>query len=195
MRRKILIVSLLVAIIFSGCNFGLTENEVQQAIDDALATSAAEQEQAPAPPSSDSEEADAALEAANQALTEQAAQILTQESELATLNAGPTATDTLPPETPTNTAEPTEPAPLIPEGQKIVIAKKNAPLWKVDTYNDNDYPIMIKLDPIVRYEEGDWILVYEAKIQADGGQYYYQVVGPIGGGYYILVGDVTDQTP
>jgi hypothetical protein len=193
MRRKILIVCLLMAIIVTGCNLGLSENEVQQAIDDALATSAAQNEQAPAPPSGDEgSDNSAELDAANQALTEQAAQIQTQDSQLATLNAGPTATETIL-ETPTNTAQPTETAPLIPEGQKIVIAKKNAPLWKVDGYNDKDNPVMVKLDPVVRYEQGEWILVYDAAIKADGGALYYQVVGPIGAGYYVLVGDVRDQ--
>jgi hypothetical protein len=192
MRRKLLIVCLLLAVLVTGCNLGLSEEEVQKAIDDALATSAAQNEQAPPPPA-DNSEADAALEAANQALTQQAAQIQTQESDLATLNAGPTATDTLPPQTPTNTSEPTATTPLIPEGQKIVLAKKNAPLWKIDGYNDKDNPVMVKLDPIVRYEQGQWMLVYEAKILADGGALYYQVVGPIGSGYYVLVSDVMDQ--
>jgi hypothetical protein len=82
----------------------------------------------------------------------------------------------------------------IPEDQKVVIASGGpAPLFEVDFTNDAGYPVMVKTDPVLRFEQGEWFLIYKGEVRADGESYFYKVAGPVWSGYYVRVNDVVDK--
>jgi hypothetical protein len=81
---------------------------------------------------------------------------------------------------------------MLQAGQKFVVATRNAPLFEIKEKNASGFPIMVKVDPIIRYVEGDWIVVEDTIIKADGGLLYYKVVRPFGAGYYIQTDHVRD---
>ncbi len=134
------------------------------------------------------------LATAEAALTQQAGQIATMQAEMEVLKTSPTPTITLTPWA-TGTATPTD-APKyggLPKNQKIVIANGNAPWWRKKGENNVGKPVMVKTNPVQRFENGQVFWVYKARVQADGGGYFYRVSGPsVGKGYYIAVGDVKD---
>ena len=194
MKTKLMITLALLAIIVSACGTGMSEAEMQTAVAQAIETSSAQMTQEAekiAASQAEDTASDEDLQAAFAALTAQAEELQDLEEQLATINAGPTATNTLSATLPpTNTPYPTATYGL-PEGQSYVIAKGNAPLWEKKGENKSEFPIMQKTKPVVRYESGDRFLVWAIPIRADGSLEFYQVVGPIGSGKYVLISDVT----
>ena len=115
-----------------------------------------------------------------------------EQIDLIQLALSPTITP-VPSITVTATQIPTPTPSLLPEDQKLVYATRQTGLYTYTEKNDNGYPIMIKTDPIVRYAEGDWIIVISAPVQGDGVTKFYEVVSPYGGGYYVDFNHVRDH--
>jgi hypothetical protein len=137
------------------------------------------------------------LENAKLKLTDQAAEIDALHSELEgvyillTPTITPTPQDTATPTitlTPTPLPPPTEEA--IPWYHKTVKATGNAPLYYYEDENEAGYPIMIKTSPVVKFSTGDEFIVDINRVRADGGNYYYLVIGPKHEGYYVNINDV-----
>jgi hypothetical protein len=53
---------------------------------------------------------------------------------------------------------------------------------------------MVKVNPIQKFGAGEKIIVNIHPIRADGGVYYYLVVGPKLSGYYVPVAEVQDYS-
>ena len=130
---------------------------------------------------------------ANAALTQQAGEIATMQAEAEILKTSPTPTITLTPWA-TATVTPTK-APSygsLPKNQRVVEAKGNAPWWRKKGENDVGLPVMVKTNPVQRFENGQVFWIFKNKIKADGGVYFYKVSGPsVGKGYYVRTSDVT----
>jgi hypothetical protein len=143
------------------------------------------------------EELNTQLEDANNRVDEQAAQIETLQNELSSVYIllTPTITPT-PQDTPTPTITPTStplPAPtefVLPWYQKYVVAKKDAPLYYYEDENEAGYPLMLKTSPVVKIAKGTEFIVDTNRIRADGGGYYYIIIGPKHEGYYVSINDV-----
>jgi len=211
MKYKLFLIMLLVVIGLSACK-GNSQSALQTAVSEAIMTSVAE---APAPSTNTSEsggsnlntdQLKSELDAAQITLTQQASQLLElqatldQANLLLTPSMTPTTEDTATPtitltptQIPSATASPTTDPLLLPEGQKFVVATRNAPLFYIKENNDAGFPVMVKTNPIVRYVEGDWIVVESAVIKADGGLLYYKVVRPFGSGYYVQIDHVRNM--
>ena len=53
---------------------------------------------------------------------------------------------------------------------------------------------MQKVEPIRKFDAGQKIIVNIYPVRADGGLYFYLIIGPQYGGYYISVDNVQDYT-
>ncbi len=183
---RLLLLVLLIALL-SACNFPGSESYVQTQVAEALATRAIEDTQVALVAAQTSQ-----AQAIEQTQTTDAFLSQTQTVEAGfTATSEPTETATA---TPLSTATP-QPSSTpaysgIPEGQITVEAKGNAAWWRKKGENNVGYPVMVKLDPVQRYEPGDLFRVYDYQIRADGNVYFYQIAGPLGAGYYVRVGDV-----
>ena len=176
-------VFVLTLMLLSACNFPGSDSYVETQVADALATKAVQDTQeALVVVQTQQAEAIALTETAN-AYANQTA------TALAAITATSSPTPTL---NPTDTPAPTyTPAGSgIPEGQMVVVAKSNAAWWKKKGENNAGFPVMIKLNPVQRYEPGDTFRVYDYQIRADGNVYFYQIAGPLGAGYFVRTGDV-----
>jgi hypothetical protein len=49
---------------------------------------------------------------------------------------------------------------------------------------------MLKTSPIIRIPKGEEFIVNVNRVRADGGAYYYLIVGPKNEGYYVSISDV-----
>jgi hypothetical protein len=76
--------------------------------------------------------------------------------------------------------------------QKYVVAISGTPVFTYEDENDAGYPIMTKVKPIKRFGAEEKFIVYIYTIRADGGGYFYEVIGPKLSGYYVRVEDVQD---
>jgi len=213
MRNKLTLIFFATALLLSACTATISESAVQTAVAQIMLTAEAENPQAepeaqPEPQVDPAlqEELDQAkqqLQEAQTKLAEAEAKVAEQAAQIAALQEdanqaeveeqAPAADDSSP--TPTITSSPT-PSPTVystPHYQKAVIAKGNAPLWYYKKENDAGKPIMIKTNPIIRYEKGDEFLVNRYVVFADGGNEFYEVIGPKGAGYYVLTNDVKDR--
>ncbi len=133
------------------------------------------------------------LDAANLVLTAQSNQLATMQEQIDFIQLALTPTITpVPSVTVTITPLPTPTPSLLPDDQKLVYAIRQTGLYTYTEKNDSGYPVMNKTDPIVRYEEGDWIIVLSALVQADGGTLFYEVVSPYGGGNFVDITHVRD---
>ncbi len=212
MRRAHMLIVFLLALILAGCNQPLvSEADWQTAIAEVKLTAVASITPLPqlqADDLVDREEADALeadLSAAQKTLTAQAGQIATLQEQVDShrdkledlqLSLTPVYTPTFT-HTPTPAGTPT-PVPTatsaIPDDQKVVVASGGpAPLYEYNVKNNAGYPVMIKTEPLLRFEEGEWFLIYKGEIRADGITYFYKVAGPVWSGYYVSVNDVVDK--
>lgn len=211
MRRRYVLMVLSLALILAACKPLVSESDRQTAIAEVKLTAVASITPLPqlqADELVDQEEAEALeadLNAAEKTLTAQAGEIAALEKEIDShqdqiealgLSLTPQFTATIT-ETPTPAGTPT-PVPTatsaIPDDQKVVIASGGpAPLYEYAFDNDAGYPVMVKTEPVLRFEEGEWFLVYRGEIRADGITYFYKVSGPVWSGYYVRVDDVTDK--
>lgn len=179
---KRIVISIIMVGLVSACSAAVSEKQVQTAIAEAVLTS-----------EGDSPQEMKELATANAALTQQAGQITTLQAEMEELRTSPTPTITITPWA-TGTATPTK-APKwgpLPKNQRIVEAKGNAPWYRKKGENNAGYPIMVKTNPVQRFNDGQVFWIYKNKIKADGDSYFYRISGPsVGTGYYVRVGDVT----
>ncbi len=173
-------------VLLTACNYPGSESQVQTEVAKALEEMAVEQT-AQAAIAAQTSEAEGMIS------TQTAEAMLRQtETAMAAVTATPSPTATLSvTETPEATDTPEYSG--LPEGQKIVVAKSNAPFFKKKGENKVGNPIMEKLSPVQRYEAGVEFRVYEYVIKADGDAYFYQIAGPIGAGYFVQVSDVKDK--
>jgi hypothetical protein len=210
MRRRSFIV-LFLALILAGCKPLVSASDWQTAVAEVKLTAVASITPLPQLQSEDlvnQEEAQALqadLNAAEKTLTAQAEEIANLQGQLEAqqdqvevlrLSLTPDFTATLRyTATPVGTPTPVPTATsAIPEDQKVVIASGGpAPLFEVDFTNDAGYPVMVKTDPVLRFDEGEWFLIYKGEVRADGEMYFYKVAGPVWSGYYVRVNDVKDQ--
>ncbi|MEK6256335.1 MAG: coiled-coil domain-containing protein 22 [Chloroflexota bacterium] len=93
--------------------------------------------------------------------------------------------------TPTATIRPTSAATSTPNNVMTVTAKDKLNLRYYKKSNASGYPIMLIYEPRVQYFTGDTFQVLKPVIRADGGDLYYQVVGPRGAGLFVRTTDVT----
>ena len=170
-------------LLISSCNLPASESTIQTEVAAALATSDAEETR--------QAEIDAQTMEA-EAKTEQANMMGQTDTALALPTDTPESTST-PSASDTPTATSTPEAGGLPDDQKVVVAKGNAAWWRKKGENKNGYPIMVKTNPVQRFEAGQVFRVYKLQIQADGGAYYYMISGPVGIGYYVAIADVKDQ--
>jgi hypothetical protein len=184
--------SLLVVLILilSGCNLPGSESQVQTEVAAALETAAADQTET-AKIEALTREAEDQLQQ-QQAETEQAKILNQTETAMALVTNTPEATET-PSASDTPTPISTPEGGGLPDDQKVVVAKGNTAWWQKKGENKAGYPIMVKTNPVKRFEAGQVFRVYKMQILADGGGYYYMISGPVGVGYYVAVGDVRDQ--
>lgn len=171
-------------ILLSACNYPGSKTYVQTEVAAALATAAVQ----------DTQEAVVAAQTAQAQAIQQTEAASAIEMQTQTALAAYTATSTVT-STPaaTDTPSPTDtPAGSgLPEGQMVVVAKGNAPWWRKKGENTVGYPIMVKTNPVQRYEDGQTFRVYDYQIRADGNFYFYQIAGPLGAGYFVMISDVT----
>lgn len=197
MKYQYQLLMLITAIILAACTPTVSDTDLQTAIAQVVETSAAASvDTQPASSSAadaERELAQAQLDAANLVLTAQAGQLAVMQEQLNQIQLAltPTITPT-PAATATITPLPTATANLLPDDQKIVYATRQTGLYTYTEKNGKGYPVMLKTDPIVRYEAGDWMIVYKALVQGDGGTLFYKVISPYGGGYYVDVNHVRD---
>jgi hypothetical protein len=192
-------VLLLITTALAACSPTVPETDLNTAIAQAVETSVIAEPNAT--PTVDTnainaelEAVQAQLDAANLVVTDQAAQLTAMGDELAKAHLALTPTITpIPVATATITPLPTATDTSLPEDQKFVITTRQTGLYTYTVKNNKGYPIMIKTDPIVRYEKGAWMIVHEALVQADGGSLFYQVVSPYGGGFYVDASHVRDR--
>jgi hypothetical protein len=214
MNKTRLIIILIGGILLSSCNTPLSETALQTAVSQAIMTSSAEEatdSEASTSldgaenmvPKKDYDEVETRLSEAQLELTIQAQRITDLQAELDQLYPLLTPTITTEPPTPTLTNTPQKTATLNPtatqEGgllfnQKYVVAVGNTPVYTFDQENDAGYPIMQKVEPIKKFDAGARIIVSIYPVRADGGQYFYLVIGPQHGGFYIRVDEVQDYT-
>ena len=182
--NKLFILGVLV-VLLTACNYPGSKSQVETEVANTMVALSVEQT-AQTRISAETSAAAAEQQAQTAAVAGQT------ETALAAVTDTPSPTATL-----SATETPTVTATLIngglPKGQKIVVAKGNAPFFKKKGENKVGYPIMEKLNPVQRYEAGVEFRVYEYQIRADGDAYFYQIAGPIGAGYFVLVSDVRDK--
>ncbi len=217
MKKTYLIILVISALLLSACTATISEASVQTAVAQIVLTQEAANPQAEAAAAdgqqpeaqvdpavqAELEQAQQALEAVQLQLTEQAGQIAQlqeaaaqqaqaaadqQAAEQVAAEAQPTPTNT---PIPTATAFPTVAS--TPSYQKAVIATRNAPMWTYKRTNEAGRPLMVKVEPILRYEEGQEFLVNLNFIVGDGGLKFYEVLGPLYAGYYVDVTHVRDR--
>ena len=190
---KVTLFSLACVVLLVSCYSSVSESQIETAVAEAVKTSAVlEAEQA----TYDAKQGiPGDLEEAYMELTQQAEQLSTLQAQIDFLQTSPTPTITITSwatGSPTPTKEP-QWGPL-PNNQKVVAAKGNAPWYRVKGENKNGYPVMVKTNPIKRFTDGQTFWVYKRQYQADGGAYFYKISGPsVGIGYYVRVGDVKNQ--
>jgi hypothetical protein len=211
MKKTFVILLLLSILVLSACTATISESAMETAVSQVILTSAATSpaqdepeagsgDQQPAGPSNEElEAAQSALEQANLQLTEQAAQIEALEAELDALYPllTPTVTSTpfdTPTPLPTATATPRPTATVftLPYYQKYVTPIDSAPLFTYDKKNDAGFPIMFKTSPVQKIPNGEVVIVDVNRVRADGGGYYYLIVGPKYTNYYVLITDVKE---
>jgi hypothetical protein len=200
MKNTYLFLLLIATAALTACTPEVSDSDLQTAIAQAVETSSADVSPTETQPAREST-ADAELKgvqdqlhASNLVLTTQANQLAAMQEQLdqiqlaltPTITPTPLATATI---TPLSTAT----ASSLPEDQKLVYATRKTPLFTYTEKNAKGYPIMIKTDPIIRYAEGDWIIVFAAPVQADGSTLFYKVVSPFGEGKYIDISHVRDH--
>jgi TolA-binding protein len=196
--KKIILFTLLL-LILSGCTAGYSEDSVQTAVAEAMATTSASQQttdqggQGDTQANAQIEELQQQVDSLNQTvgeqatlLTQQAAAIADLENQIATYEAEPTATSTA---TPTNTPLPSPTG--LPSNMMYVIAIGTVNLRVASDYNKAGNPIMTIPKDRVQYKEGDRFIVYRPQVMADGGDRYYEVVGPKGAGMFVRIQDIT----
>lgn len=178
---KRIFISVVVTVLVSACSAAVSERQVQTAIAEAVLTS-----------EGGSPQELKELATARAALTQQAEEMATMQVEMELLRTSPTPTITITPWA-TGTATPTE-APKwggLPSNQKVAEANGNAPWYRKKGENSAGKPIMVKTNPVQRFNDGQIFWIYKNKIRADGGGYFYKISGPsVGKGYYVRVGDV-----
>lgn len=173
-------------VLLSACNYPGSDRYVQTEVAAALETAAIQDTQAALVAAQTAQ-----AQAIRQTETASAIEMQTQTA-LAAYTATSTGTSTpAVTETPTPTNTPAGSG--LPEGQMVVVAKGNAPWWKKKGENDVGKPIMVKTNPVQRYEDGQTFRVYDYIVAADGGGNFYQIAGPLGAGYFVLTGDVTEK--
>jgi len=213
MKIRVIVFSILILVILSACRTSLSETALQTAVSEAIMTSSADNpieteitDEISSPienmvPKEEFDNLQSSLDEARIELTLQAETIneLQEELERVFLLLTPIITAELP--TPTGTPATTiTPSPTETQAggllynQKYVIATGSAPVYTYDKENDAGFPIMYKTDPIRKFDSGSKIIVNRYPIRADGGLYFYLVIGPQHGGYYILVSNVQDYT-
>ncbi len=208
MKKKFVLTCLLLTLVLSACSTKISDEALQTAVSEAIMTSSAldasiketqaaqkiAEAQEAAPSVAELVQLQTELSLAYAKLTEQAGQITDLQTEVEQLKSQATATNTPIPtitETPTITPWPSDTP--VPPDRKWVIAVGNAPLYNFSERNAKGYPIMEKLYPVKRFENGEEFLVYKAVVRADGGALFYEVVGPKFAGYYVSVDDVVDK--
>ena len=67
--------------------------------------------------------------------------------------------------------EPTEDAPVL----TYTVTDDKSVAYEIGSVNKSGYPIMRKVEPVVRYDRGDEAPVFGAKIRADGGTQWYKM--------------------
>ncbi len=207
MKIRIVLVIMFVAFLLTACQETISESVMETAVSQVILTSASEDTTTDTETESTSEELtikneqieelNTHLENANLQLTDQAVEIDALKSELEgvyillTPTMTPTPQDT---PTPTITPSPTPPPPptevVIPWYHKYVTAKRDAPIYYFEDKNAAGHPIMLKTSPVVKISSGTEFLVDINRVRADGGAYYYLIVGPKHEGYYVSIDDV-----
>lgn len=198
--------------LLSACTVALQESAVQTAVSEVIATSSAD-ESVNSNPSEQKEQTNSEMEAVKDGpsqtefdevkqqldeaqikLTDQAGLIAALQEDLQKAQYSPTPQPTvIPTNTPTPIPSSTPTIVVTPADQKAVIAARNAPFWTFKQENDAGKPIMIKVEPIARYEAGQEFVVKTWTVLADGGLRFYPIVGPRGAGFYVLVDHVQDK--
>lgn len=90
----------------------------------------------------------------------------------------------------TPTITPTRAVTSTPSNVMTVVALQKLNLRWFKNSNAAGRPIMLIFDPRVQYFTGDTFQVLKPIIQADGGDRYYEVVGPRGAGLFVRLSDV-----
>jgi len=200
MKNTYLFLLLVAIAALSACTPEVSDSDLQTAIAQAVETSSADaaptETQLASVSTTDAElkAVQDQLHASNLVLTTQANQLAAMQEQLDQIQLALTPTITPTPEaTSTSTPLSTATASSLPDDQKLVYATRQAPLHTYTEKNAKGYPIMIKTDPIIRYSEGDWIIVFAAPVQADGSTLFYKVVSPYGEGKYININHVRDH--
>lgn len=178
------LVFLLLSILLAACT-SVTESQMQTVIAESVA--AREAEVVEATEAADRQEAESIF----QALTEQAE---TLEDLQATVDSVPTLTTT-PDYTPTVSPTPKPKGSVIASNQRIVEAKDNTPWYYLKGYNQGGVPIILKTNPVQRFEDGTQFRVYKKTILGDGGLVFYKISSPGFEGYYVLKDDARKVTP
>ena len=212
MKIKFTKIVILFAFLLSACTVALQESAVQTAVSEVISTSSAQEgldsegseanektesqadEKAAGPSQAELDEAKQQLNEAQIRLTDQAGLIASLQEELqaAQLSLTPKPTE-IPTNTPTPLPSSTPTIVVTPANQKTVIATRRAAFWTYKDTNAAGRPIMIKVEPIARYETGDEFIVNTWTVLADGNQRFYPIVGPRGAGYYVNFDHVQDK--
>lgn len=87
--------------------------------------------------------------------------------------------------TPTATATAIWVATSTPSNVITVIAVQKVNLRRIKSYNNAGKAIMVIMEPRVQYQIGETLQVLKPIIIVDGGDRYYEVVGPRGAGLYV----------
>lgn len=207
MKKQYLVFVMLSVFLLSACQSSIPESAMETAVSLVILTSSSEESiEDPVPQTdlgavatSDARiaEANAQLDNANLKLTEQAAvnEALQAELDQAYILLTPTITPT-PQDTPTPTITPS-PTPIptftevvMPWYHSYVEAIGDVPIYEYEDENDAGFPIMQKTSPIVKISDGKEFIVNTTKVRADGGENFYEIVGPKHKGYYVRIGDV-----
>ena len=212
MKKVIVLLPLLLSLLMTACDATISESAMETAVSQVILTSSASdtttnsdeetEVQQEVQTSGDKEElrdAKAALSEAELKLTDQAAQIEDLQAELEgiypllTPSITPTPYNTpTPAALATATVRPTATVFTLPYYHKYVTPINNAPLFSYKDKNDSGFPIMLKKEPIIKFVNGDVFVVDINRIRADGGGYFYLVIGPKNAGYYVQFDDVQD---
>ena len=207
MKKQYLVLILLAALLLSACKATISESAMETAVSQVILTSSSEESPGESEPQPESEIVatlnvqleglNAQLNNANIMGTEQAAKIEALQAELdgvyvlLTPTITPTPQDTPTPTiTPSPTLIPSYTESALPWYHKYVEAVGTAPLYYYEDENQPGYPMMLKTSPIVKFSAGEEFIVNVNRIRADGGAYYYLIVGPKHEGYYVAIGDV-----
>lgn len=213
MKIKYVVFSSLICTILFACNTSLSETALQTAVSEAIMTSSADNPieteitdgiltpMENMVPKEELDNLQLLLEEAQIELTQQAEAINELQTELQGVYLLLTPTNTTEPSTITETPQSTStPFPTETQAggllynQKYVITTGSTPVYTYQKENDSGFPIMYKTDPIRKFDSGAKIIVNRYPVRADGGLYFYLVIGPQHGGYYILVDNVQDYT-